>query len=61
MNMSPSDTRMVALIDDLRKLPAEAEWVEFKHNNHDAVLIGKLVSVLSNAARLAGQHFGYVV
>ena len=61
MNMTPSDPRMVALVDDLRKLPAESEWVEFKHNNYDAVLIGKLISAISNAARLAGQHFGYVV
>jgi len=26
-------TRMRALIDDLRALPAEVEWVEFKENN----------------------------
>ena len=36
--MSSSRTR--ALIDDLRKLPAETSWVEFKENNADAQLVG---------------------
>lgn len=53
--------RTRALIDDLRALPAETAWVEFKENNTDPELIGKLISALSNAARLADQHFGYVV
>ncbi|WP_404482025.1 ATP-binding protein [Novosphingobium sp. BL-52-GroH] len=53
--------RTHALIDDLRALPAEAAWVEFKENNSDPELIGKLISALSNAARLADQHFAYVV
>lgn len=53
--------RQHALIDDLRALPAEASWVEFKENNTDPELIGKLISALSNAARLADQHFAYVV
>jgi predicted HTH transcriptional regulator len=49
------------LIDDLRARPAETPWIEFKENNADARLIGKLISALSNAARLADQHFAYVV
>jgi ATP-dependent DNA helicase RecG len=56
-----SEPRALALIDDLRKLPAESSWVEFKQNNADAPLIGKLISALSNAARLADQPFGYVL
>jgi ATP-dependent DNA helicase RecG len=56
-----TDERTVALIDDLRKLPAETSWVEFKENNTDAPMIGKLISAMSNAARLADQHFAYVV
>lgn len=56
-----SDARTLALIDDLRALPAETSWVEFKHNNSDATMIGKLISALSNAARLADQHFAYVL
>lgn len=53
--------RTVALVDDLRGLPAEVSWVEFKENNTDPQMIGKLISALSNAARLADQHFAYVI
>lgn len=53
--------RTIALVTDLRALPAEASWVEFKENNRDAQLIGKLISALSNAARLADQPFAYLV
>ena len=35
-----SSPRTLALIDDLRKLPAETSWVEFKENNADAQLVG---------------------
>ena len=57
----PADPHTLAILDDLRKLPAEAPWAEFKENNADAAMIGKLISALSNAARLADQPFGYVV
>jgi len=53
--------RALALIDDLRKLPAETPWVEFKKDNDDAQMIGKLISALSNSARVADEHFAYVV
>lgn len=56
-----TDPRTLAIIDDLRKLPAEAPWAEFKESNPDGQMIGKLVSALSNAARVADQHFAYVV
>ncbi|MDT0499221.1 ATP-binding protein [Algiphilus sp. W345] len=53
--------RTLALVDDLRKLPAETPWVEFKKDNDDAPMIGKLISALSNSARMADEHFAYVV
>ncbi len=56
-----SERRMLALIGDLRKLPAETSWVEFKVNNTNPDEIGKLISAISNAARLADQNCGYVV
>ena len=56
-----TDARILALIDDLRNRPAETSWVEFKENNFDPQRIGKLLSALSNAARLAGQHFAYIL
>ena len=56
-----TDARILALIDDLRNLSVETSWVEFKENNFDPQRIGKLLSALSNAARLAGQHFAYIL
>jgi ATP-dependent DNA helicase RecG len=59
--MEHVERRTIALLNDLRKLPAETTWVEFKHNNDDPELIGKLISALSNSARLADQNFAYIV
>ena len=56
-----STTRTLALIDDLRALPAETSWVEFKESNSNPEMIGELISALSNSARLVDQHFAYVV
>lgn len=53
--------RDVALIDDLRALPAETSWVEFKHENTDPEGMGKRLSALSNAARAKGQDTAYMV
>lgn len=57
----PADARLRALIDDLRALPAETAWVEFKRGNADPAMIGKLISALANGARLADQPFAYVL
>jgi predicted HTH transcriptional regulator len=56
-----TDARALALIDDLRALPAETPWVEFKENNAGPQIIGRLISALSNSARLADQHFAYLL
>ena len=53
--------RDIALIDDLRNRAAEENWVEFKHNNDDKLLIGKLCSALSNAARVDNKEVAYVL
>jgi len=58
---SGTDTRQLSLIDDLCALPAETSWVEFKENNADPQIIGKLISALSNSARLNDQHCAYVL
>lgn len=55
-----SDPRLFALIEDLRQRP-ESTTVEFKGNNTDANMVGRLVSALSNAARVEDREFGYVV
>lgn len=56
-----SGQRTLALIDELRHLPAETAWVEFKENNTDANMIGKRISALSNAARLADKAYAYLL
>ena len=37
------------LVNELRKLPTELQWVEFKHNNYDPVMIGQDISELANS------------
>ena len=56
-----SDTRTLALIEDLLNSSAEKPWIEFKQNNADPEKIGKYISALSNAARLFDQHFAYIL
>ena len=56
-----TDERLLALIDDLRTFSAETAWLEFKENNTDPSVIGRLISAVSNAARLEDKDFGYVV
>ncbi|MBW4699468.1 MAG: putative DNA binding domain-containing protein [Aphanocapsa lilacina HA4352-LM1] len=56
-----SDARTLALIEVLLSHPAETDCVESKESQADPHKIGKLISALSNAARLADQHFAYVV
>lgn len=56
-----SNSRDIDLIDELRALPAETGWVEFKVNQSDPEMIGKYCSALANAARIDGQDFAYLV
>ena len=55
------DPRTIALIDELRALPAEIAWAEFKRDNVEPQRIGRLISALANAARIADRETGYVV
>lgn len=56
---SPDD--ILALVQRLRRLPSENEWVEFKVDNADPEMVGQYVSCLANSAALAGQETGYLV
>lgn len=49
------------LISELRKLPAETCWLEFKENNSDPEDIGEYLSALSNTAAIEGKANAYVV
>ena len=50
-----------ALLRELCRLPNETEWVEFKHNNADAPIIGKYISAIANSSALIGKQSGYIV
>jgi ATP-dependent DNA helicase RecG len=58
-NVTPLELQ--AKLDELRRLPAETEWVEFKHNNENPQEIGEYLSALSNGAALHGRRTGYLV
>ncbi|WP_294082396.1 RNA-binding domain-containing protein, partial [Proteiniphilum sp. UBA5384] len=53
---------LIKLIDELRSLPKENEWVEFKSG--DVVTnerFGRYISAISNAACIHNQPFGYLI
>lgn len=56
-----NESRDIALIDELRALPAGSSWLEFKRNNTDPEVIGKGCSAFSNAARVDGRDVAYML
>ncbi len=50
-----------ALLERLRREPAEAEWLEFKQNRYEPQDLGEYLSALSNAACIHGKPKGYLV
>ena len=52
---------LAGLVHELRKLPVETEWVEFKRNNDNPEEIGEYLSALANSAALLGKVNGYMV
>ena len=52
---------LVSLVHELRSLPRETEWVEFKVNLALPQEIGEYISALANSAALVGKAFGYLV
>jgi ATP-dependent DNA helicase RecG len=52
---------LIALIDRLRALPTETEWLEFKRNHAEPQEIGEYLSALANEASLGNQPRGYLV
>lgn len=61
--MSPTRTLafLLSLVNELRKLPAETAWLEFKVNNDKFEEIGEYISALSNAAALHGKANAYLI
>jgi ATP-dependent DNA helicase RecG len=54
-----TEQELISLLDDLRSLPHETEWVEFKESNPED--IGQYISALSNAASLHNHEHGYLI
>ena len=52
---------LIGLFHELRKLPKETEWIEFKHNNDDPEQIGEYISALANSAALLGKVHAYML
>jgi len=60
VSTSRSTEYLVGLVRELRKLPRETEWLEFKENNAEPHGIGEYLSALSNAAALDGKANAYL-
>lgn len=57
-----TNPELISLIEELRLLPKENEWVEFKAGNATSnERLGQYISAISNAACLHNQPFGYLI
>ena len=61
MNNAPSQEYLNGLAAELRKLPNETGWLEFKENNTNPEDIGEYLSALSNTAALQDKTSAYVI
>ncbi len=52
---------LISLVHELRKMPRETTWLEFKENISEAERIGRYISALSNSATLANKSNGYLI
>ena len=52
---------LAGLVTELRKLPSETTWLEFKVNNSNPQEIGEYISALANAAALEGKPSAYMI
>lgn len=60
MNRDNINDYWIGLVQELRKLPAETGWLEFKENNESPNDIGQYLSALSNTAALQGKANAYI-
>ena len=56
-----NDSSYVDLIDRLRGLPAETEWLEFKRNRCAPQELGEYLAALANSACVSGKPGGYIL
>lgn len=56
-----ADLSLKGKLESLLALPAETEWVEFKHNRAEPEQIGEYLSALSNSAVLTDQSRAWLI
>jgi len=61
MRVDKNRNYLEGLVNELRKLPKETEWLEFKHNRRVPEKIGEYISALANSAALNGKANGYMI
>ncbi|MCW5588340.1 MAG: putative DNA binding domain-containing protein [Legionellales bacterium] len=61
MTIIRSNQYLMGIVKELRKLPNETEWIEFKENNEKPEEIGEYISALANSAALAGKVNAYII
>ncbi len=61
MNVNRDNDHLTGLVRELRKLPHETEWVEFKLSHSEPQAVGEYIAALANAAALNGETHGYVL
>ena len=59
--MNSEQEYFISLIDRLRQLPEETEWLEYKVNNYEPELIGEYISALSNSATICNKEKAYIL
>ena len=52
---------LAGLVRELRSLPHETEWVEFKANNPNPDMVGRDLAALANGAVLHGKERAYMI
>ncbi len=61
MTIDRPDDYQISLVHELRKLPHETEWVEFKQNRANEEEIGEYISALANSASILGKVNAYMI
>lgn len=61
MTVDRNTEYLIGLFHELRKLPKETEWVEFKLNKAEPREIGEYLSALANSAALLGKVNAYML
>lgn len=61
MSIDHPENELLGILAELRKLPCETEWAEFKLNNAEPDEIGEYLSALANASALTGKVHAWLV